>query len=79
MGHMITGLIVDIGQIDLTLLEMVGCWTLRIGGVTDTGITLVLVLIDIMIIIIIVCIRGMIGDTFRMSSRRQSHLPMMER
>ena len=57
MGHMETTLIVDLGKMDLTLSEMEGCWTLPIGVVTDTSITLVLVMIDI----IIIYTRGMIG------------------
>ena len=39
MGHIVAGLIVDIGQIDLTLSGMGGCWKLWIGGVTNACIT----------------------------------------
>ena len=79
MGHMVVGLLVDIGKIDLTRLEMAGCWTLRIGEVTCTYITLVLVLIGIIIVVVIILTIGVIGDTFHMSLRNQIHLPLMER
>ena len=84
MRHMVVGLMVfigqiEIGRIEMTQSEMACCWKLWIGEVLDTGITLVLILIDIMIVIIIIHSEGIIGDIFWMISRRQSHLPLMER
>lgn len=43
-----------------------------------TSVILVLVLIDIMIINIIILIGRMIGDTYRMNSRKKNHLILME-
>ncbi len=63
MGHMAVGLLVDVGQIDLTQCEMAGCWTLQIGWVMSIGIILVLVLTGIMIIIVIILEGGVRGDT----------------
>ena len=57
MGHMEVGLMVVIGQIEMTRLEMEDCWILRIGEVMDTFIILVLVLTGIMVIIIIILTR----------------------
>ena len=44
----------------------------------DTGSIIVLVLIGIMVIIIIILTGAMTGDICQMSSRKQSHLPLME-
>jgi len=74
MRHMEVHLLVDIGLVDLTRLEMIGCWTLHIGEVIDIGIILVLDLTGIMIVIVIILTRGVIGDTFKMSLRKKKHL-----
>jgi len=58
---------------------MAGCWALQIREVIDIGTILVLILTGIMIVIIIILIGGVTGDTFRMSLKKQSHLPLMEK
>ena len=77
MGHMVVGLMLATGQIEMTQLEMVGAWILSIGEVMDTGTILVLVLTGIMIVIIIILIGGVIGDICQMSLRKQSHIHLM--
>jgi len=62
-----------------TRSEMEGPWILRIGGVIDTGIILVLVLTGIMIIFIIILTRGVIRDILWMILRKKIHLHSMER
>jgi len=61
-----------------TRSEMEGPWILRIGGVTDTGIILVLVLTGIMIVIIIILTGGVIRDILWMILRNKIHLNSMK-
>ena len=77
MGNMVVGLLVVTVQIEMTRLEMEGSWTLLIGEVIHTGTILVLVLMGITIIIIIILIEGVIGDIFRIISRKKSDLHLM--
>jgi len=64
MGYMVVGLMVIIGYIEMTRLEMASFWTIGIGEVMDTGIILVLVRTCIMIFIFIILTEGVIGDIF---------------
>ena len=77
MGLMEVDLMVDTSQIEMTRLEMIGSWILQSGEVMDRGTILVLLLTGTMIVIVIILTGGEIGDIFRMSSRKQSHLPLM--
>jgi len=79
MVHMVAHLMVSIGGMDWTRLKMLGPWILRIGGVIDTGTTLVLVLTDIIIIIVSILTGGVTRDIFWVSLRKRSHLHTMER
>jgi len=72
MGHMAVGLMVVTGWIEMTQLEMEGCWILWIREVMDACIILVLVQTGIMIVIIIILTKGMIGDTCQMTLRKQT-------
>jgi len=79
MGHMAVDYMVVTDQIERTQTEMADCWTLRRGEGIDMGMTLVLIQTSTMIVIDIILRRGVIGDTFRMSLRKKSHLVLMER
>jgi len=79
MGHRETTLMVVTGWTKMTRSDMAGFWTLRIREVTDIGTILVLVWIGIIIIIVIILTGGVIGYTFHMILRKQSHLYLMER
>ena len=74
MGHMVAGLVVDTGRIDLTPFEMEYFWTLQRGEGIDIGMILVLIQIHTMIVMSIILIGGVIGGIFQMNLGKKSHL-----
>ena len=77
MLHMVVGILVGIGQIEMTQSDMEISWIIQIGEVMDIGTILLLVLSGIMVIIVIILIGGVIGDIFWMSSRKKRHIHSM--
>ena len=79
MEHMVVGLMVVTGQIEMTQLETIDFWTLWIGEGIDTGIILFLIHIGIMIVIVIILPGGVVGNTCWISLRKKIKLHLMEK
>ena len=78
MGHMAVDPMAVTDQIEMIQSKMANCWTLWRGEGIDIGMTLVLIQISTMIVTVIILTRGVIGDTFQMSLRKEIHLLLME-
>lgn len=79
MEHMVAGHMVGTGWIEMTQSEMADSLIHLIDEVVEMGFTLVLVQTCIMVIITIILTGGMTWDIYRMSSRRKSHLHLMDK
>jgi len=78
MGHMVGCLMEDIGQKVMIQSEVVDGWIHLTGEVAIMGSILVLDQRDNIFIITIILTGGMRSNTFHMSSRKPSFLPLLE-
>lgn len=79
MQPMVASLMVVIGQINMTWLEIPGYWIHLIVEAVDMGFTLVMVQTDTMVIITIILTGGVTGDIYQMSSRKKNHLHLTKK